>query len=243
MTLACDCHVRLWSPAPGPELTHYQETAGALGLGRMVFVAPDSRRAGDVSLSRLLRHHARTARGVAQVGPLTPEATLEQLHLEGVRGLRLVVPSGADPLATGEDVLDLAARAARRGCHVELSAPLGVLARMAPVLRALTGVVVIDRIAEARPELGLDQPGLDEVLDLLAAGRVWVKLAGLVDRAALPILRALIATDIDHLVWGSNWPDDGAASLALLAEACGDAESLARILERNPAVLYGFALA
>ncbi len=206
----------------------------------MVFVAPDSVRAGHGSLARLLRHRERTARGVTRVSPLAPEATLEQLQLEGVRGLRLVVPDGADPRATGEDVLELAARAMRRGCHVELSAPLPLLAVLAPVLHAADGLVVIDRIAEVRPDLGLDQPGLNEVLDLLAAGRVWVKLAGMADRAALPMLRALIATNIERLVWGSNWPDDGAASMALLAEACGDADGLARILEDNPAVLYGF---
>ena len=226
--------------APGPELSNYLEAARGLGLRRMVFVAPDSRHASEGSMERVLRHRERTARGVARVSPLIPEATLEQLQLEGVRGLRLVVADDADPIATGEDLMDLAARAARRGCHVELSAAPELLALLAPVLHGLDGAVVIDRIADFAPALGLEQPGLTELLDLLAAGRVWVKLVGIADRAALPMLRAMIATGPDQLVWGSNWPEDAALSLEVLAEACGDAETLSRVLQENPARLYGF---
>ncbi len=240
MSLACDCHVRLWTLAPGPELSHYQEAARAWGMGRSVFVAPDVLRADQGSMARLLRHRERTARGVARVSPLTTEATLEEMRLEGVRGLRLVVRDGDDPIATGEDLLDLAFRAARRGCHVELSAPVGMLALLAPVLHSQPGAVVIDRLREVRVELGLEQPGLSEVLELLAAGRVWVKLVGFADRAALPLLRAVMGTNGERLIWGSNWPEDGAESLAVLAEACGDGDALGRILERNPAVLYRF---
>ena len=246
---ACDCHARLWNPGSAAERALYDETAAAQGLERVVFVHPDGQRPDHGPLTDLLKTRRDSARGVARVSLLTPDSTIEQMQLDGVRGLRLVFSEDADPSAAAGELVELTWRAARRRCHVELDAPAGLLAALAPAIRDAPCVMVIDRMAGVRARLGLDQIGVDDILDLLAAGRVWVKLTGAEALAqasgdgwaGLAIMRALIATNADCLVWGSEWPGDAASALEVLVEACGDAGVLRRILVANPARLYGFS--
>jgi predicted TIM-barrel fold metal-dependent hydrolase len=245
---ACDCHARLWNPGSAAELALYDDTAQPLGLQRVVFVQPDGQRPDHTPLTSLLRSRRHNARGVARVSLLTPEATLEQMRLDGVRGLRLTLAADTDPTAAAGELVELTARAARRRCHVELDAPSDLLAALVPAIRDAECVVLIDRMADARAERGLNQPGLDDILDLLAAGRVWVKLNGAEKLAydtgdgwaALPFMRALIATNADQLVWGSDWPGDSASALEVVTEAAETPAQLRRILVDNPARLYGF---
>lgn len=247
----CDCHARLWNPESDGERVLYDDVARELGLQRVVLVQPDGQRPDPDPLLRLLKSNPTQARGVARVSLLTTEATLEEMRLAGVRGLRLSFGADADPSAASGELFELARRAARRSCHVELSAPAHLLAALAPMIRDCDGLVVIDRMAGAQAGLGLDQIGVDDVLDLLAAGRVWVKLTGSEALAAaandgwagLPIMRALIATNVDCLVWGSDWPGDAASALEVLTQACESPAVLHRILVENPARLYGFEAA
>lgn len=245
----CDCHVTLTADAIGP--AGYVAFARPLGLGRVVLVQAGPIASERQRLMDTLAAQRDVARGVAFVSLITPEATLEQLNLLGVRGMVLRV-SAADSSDAGSMLIELSRRGVgrRRNWHVQIEAPATVLAALAPVMRDTDTPVVISHMAGAKAGLGLGQPGLDEVLDLLAAGRVWVKLSGITQvgtrqqawRDALPIMRALIATNHEHLVWGSNWPhhgpDDGL--LALLTEAAGDDGVLHRILVDNPKRLYDF---
>jgi predicted TIM-barrel fold metal-dependent hydrolase len=108
---------------------------------------------------------------------------------------------------------------------------------------------------------------LRTLLELLATGRVWLKLSAFyrasndaprhADLAALA--RTLIATRPQRLLWGSDWPHTGGgrdrdpariepfrqvdlpASLLALQSWVPDAAVLHRILVSNPAELYGFA--
>lgn len=245
----CDCHVRLTADAIGP--SGYVAFARPLGLGRAVLV-----QAGPIASERqllmdTLAAHRDITRGVAFVSLITPEATLEQLNLLGVRGMALRF-STADLADAGDMLTELSRRGLgrRRNWHVQIEAPTTVLAALAPAMRNAGTAIVIGHMAGAKAILGLGQPGLDEVFELLAAGRVWVKLSAIAEvgtrqqawRDALPIMRALISTNHEQLVWGSNWPHHGAddGMLALLGEAVGDDAVLHRILVDNPARLYDF---
>jgi predicted TIM-barrel fold metal-dependent hydrolase len=156
----------------------------------------------------------------------------------------------------------------QRPWHLQIYARLSVIAPLKPLLSALPVPVVFDHFAGARASLGPDQPGFDEVLDLLRSGRAWVKMSGAYrasDRApdypdVLPLARALVATNPERLVWGSDWPhpdstprpdrkptdlapaqdiDDGRL-LALMAEWVPDRATRDRILVDNPKRLYDF---
>ena len=96
-------------------------------------------------------------------------------------------------------------------------------------------------------------PAWGVVMDLLEAGRGWVKLSSpySLDQddplRVRDLARALVAAASERLVWGSNWPHpnatrmpDDAALLDALAEWAPDAAVRRAILVENPARLYGF---
>ena len=98
------------------------------------------------------------------------------------------------------------------------------------------------------------------LLELLAAGRAWVKLSGgyivsptgsVEDPALDGLARSFIAAAPERVVWGSDWPHasasaghqampDDARQMERLAEWAGDGGQLNTILVDNPARLYGF---
>lgn len=246
----CDCHVTLTRAIAGED--GYGVFADRLGFDRAVLIQAGPDFTERQRLIDTLTAHRSRARGVAAVSLITPDATLDQLHLLGVRGMAIDL-SGETPGDAGVLLVEMAARGLRRAhWHVELDLPPALLAAIAPAIALCETPVVISHMAGANAGLGSSQPGLDETLDLLAAGRVWVKLSAITAvgtrarawRDALPIMRALIGTNDEQLVWGSNWPNHGPddAALSLLAEAARDEAVLRRILVENPARLYDFPL-
>ncbi len=222
----CDCQVA----PPGP------------GAGRFVVVQTEPGEGARDAMLATLQRQPVMARGVAMVSLITPEATLEQMALTGVRGLRLAPDPRMGPDAAIDTLGETALRAARRGWLVELDAPMAFISAMRGAIGEAPAPVVLTGLASSGHAVGLEQPGLDTVLELLAAGRVWVKLCGSNGRGhALAVLRALMSTNANQLVWGSNWPTSPAdAGLEQLAAAAYDRTTLIRILRDNPAQLYGF---
>ena len=111
------------------------------------------------------------------------------------------------------------------------------------------------------------QPGFASLLELVRAGKAYVKLSGahhISNRApdfpdAAPLAQALIGANPDRVLWGTNWPhpdssgrrpaqevspfvavDDGRLFNELPKWAL-DAAVRRKILVDNPARLYGFA--
>jgi predicted TIM-barrel fold metal-dependent hydrolase len=77
---------------------------------------------------------------------------------------------------------------------------------------------VFDHFAGALAELGVEQPGFADVLELVRSGKAYVKIgpdrawAYPVGRTApdyagiVPLAKALIAANPDRIVWGTDWP-------------------------------------
>jgi predicted TIM-barrel fold metal-dependent hydrolase len=115
--------------------------------------------------------------------------------------------------------------------------------------------VVIDHMGYPDLKAGPEQQGFRTLLELLLAGRVWVKLSGAyrVDpsvghAAAAPFAKALINAAPDRCLWGTDWPhtqceidppDDGQL-LDQLADWAPDEAQWRAILTDNPTRLYGF---
>ena len=91
---------------------------------------------------------------------------------------------------------------------------------------------------------------------LLADGKAWVKLSGAYRVTVAgppyddvePVARRLIATALERVVWGTDWPhpahygpmpNDGDL-LDLAARWCGGEAGLQALLAGNAARLYGF---
>jgi predicted TIM-barrel fold metal-dependent hydrolase len=92
---------------------------------------------------------------------------------------------------------------------------------------------------------------------MLAEGQAWTKISG-ADRLSGtgtpyedvdPLAKAVIAANIERIVWGADWPhiayfdkpvpDDGDL-LNLLARWLPDAAARRKVLVDNPATLYGW---
>ena len=280
---ACDCHMhvfgpaalyppaaaRVYTPLPAP-LSAWRDVAGRLGLSRVVFVQPSAYGTDNRAMLDALRDMGADGRGVAVIADATDRAALEAMAQAGVRGIRLNMKTHGedDTRALRQRFARAAERIGPLGWHIQIFADLPMIAAIADMIRTSPVPVVLDHMGGARGAHGLGQDGFGTLLELVGAGRCWVKLSGayrVSDREpdfadATPIARALVQANPERMVWGTDWPHIGShaatphqdappviyrdldtgALLNLLAEAAGDEATLARILVGNPARLYGF---
>jgi len=279
--LACDSHMHVFGPParfPGVPSSSYapraaplaawRMAAGAIGLQRLVIVQPSVYGTDNGCTLEAMREAGDAARGIAAIDDMTSEATLHELDAAGFRGVRLnpKAVGARDTDALRSLIARTAARIAPLGWHIQLYAEPDQIAAIADTIRTAPAPIVLDHMGGARP--GDEANTLRPVLDLLSAGRCWVKLSGAyrVSRQAsrfddsTPVARALVQANPEQLVWGSDWPHtashggrprgdapqiefkdlDEAELLGLLAQAAGDHATFVRILVSNPARLYGW---
>lgn len=148
------------------------------------------------------------------------------------------------------------ALAREMGWHLDLLAPGWLVLELLPALRDLPVNFVLAHLGLFPAEEGPDQPGFRALLDLMTdgSGHCWVKLSGpyRISREegfadVGPMAQALLAAAPDQVLWGSDfphlsWTGEVCTSdmMALLHRLVPDPVERARVLERNPALLYGF---
>ncbi len=278
---ACDCHTHVFlAPerypfAPGRRYTpteasvaELQALLARLGLGRVVIVQPSVYGTDNTAtLAGIREIGTDRARGIAGIDASTSDEDLRRLARGGFRGIRanLEMDGEADSDRAAAGLRRLADRIAPLGWHIQIYAPLHLIASLSDTLTTLPVPVVLDHFASARAELGPGQPGFAEVLAMVRTGRVHVKLSGAYRASATPpyadvapLARALIAAGPSQLVWGSDWPHpdphgpagsaaadprpglpvDDAGVLGLLDQWTDDPAIKRAILVENPDRLY-----
>lgn len=281
---ACDCHVHVFGP-PGryafaadrvfmPDAATVDDLVGlqvCLGLDRVVIVQASPQGTDNRCLVDALddlRASGRAARGVAVVDERIGDAELQWLHDAGVRGLRVNLQSYGltDPALAARRLEAAAARAAEAGWHVQVYTNLATLAAARQTVMRLRAPLVVDHFALADAAPGTTQPGFADLLAMLSAGQVYVKLSAPYrihrpSRAddARAIARALIDASPGRMLWGTDWPHTGAwpgmprrrdtpepfhpiddgEQLNLFGAWTSERERR-QILVDNPAALYGF---
>ena len=267
---ACDCHMHIYDARyavaavarltpPDALVPAYRSLQAALGLERCVVVTPSTYGLDNgctVDAVRALNDAGTAARGIAVLRSDVDGATLQQLHVAGVRGVRFNQTLGATSL---DDLEPLAERIAPLGWHIELLLPATLWPDIAPRLRALRVPVVFDHFGRL-PHPGAEHPGHRAILDLLETGRAWVKLSGAYlqgvghaawDRDAAAMAKAFLRVASHRLVWGSNWPHPSVHAglheapadvelLELLYRWIPDEAAVKRVLVDNPTILYEF---
>jgi predicted TIM-barrel fold metal-dependent hydrolase len=280
---ACDCHMhifgpadryppaaeRVYTPSPTP-LAAWRAMAARLGFARVVFVQPSAYGTDNRAMLDALKDMGPDGRGIAVLDEAAPQSQLDALAKAGVRGLRLNVKThgDSDTGALRRRVAHWADRIGPLGWHIQVFADLPMVAAIAEVIRTSPVPIVLDHMGGPRAAGGVAQDGFRALLDLLGAGRCWVKLSGayrVSDREpdfadSTPFARALAQANPDQVVWGTDWPHlgnhaaaptsdappaiyrdlDAGALLNLLADAVGTGDPMRRILVENPARLYGF---
>ena len=263
----CDCHLHVFgdrgrypldarrSYTPhAATLADHRAVMAACGIERAVLVQPSVYGTDNACLLDALRDAA--GEGGAYRAVTVPDAAAsddELLAMDalGVRGIRLNVVN--PQVLAVDDAIALCKRMHSRGWHLQVHLKLGddgaaTLARLADRVDV---PIVVDHFG--RPKAGNALPQL--LLDLVASGRVWVKLSAAYRIARPehartdiePFVDALVAANPARLVWGSDWPHTelqatphDADLVDLLVATLPDATTLHRVCVDNPASLYGF---
>jgi predicted TIM-barrel fold metal-dependent hydrolase len=280
---ACDCHTHIFGEPEKypffagrvytPEPASPEEMAAlhkALRVERVVIVTPSVYGPDNSATLFGIRARGPTARGVAVIDGKTPDSDLDVMNQAGIRGIRLNLATGgiSDP-AVGRTRFQTAVdRVKSRNWHIQIFTDLAMISAIKELVAASPVPVVFDHFGGARAELGPEQPGFADLLELVRTGKTYVKISGAYRASNLapdyvdviPLARALIAANSDRIVWGSDWPHPDAVTppgkkptdvTPLLQIDDGrllnqfpvwtpDVAIRKRILVDNPARLYGF---
>lgn len=279
---ACDCHSHIHADERKfPYATNRRYTPPealpedlarmhkALGIGRVVLVNTSIYGSDNSAAAWAMQHWGGNARGVATIEATTGNLELAELWRQGFRGVRLhMLAKQADFDVMKDKFRTTLKQISGSGMHVQMQLALPLLAAMKGELRASNVPLVFEHFALAKPEKGLEQPGLAELLELLASGVAYVKISAayrLSSQAPFfqdmaPIVRAMLDANEDRVIWGSDWPhtdphahaangagevrpylkiDDGAI-FRQVAEWAATERAFTKILSANPARLYGF---
>lgn len=277
---ACDCHTHIhgdpqkFSFFAGrvytPETALPEEMAmlhKALHMQRVVIVTPSVYGTDNSATLYGMKARGADARGVAVIGDKTPESELDAMRRAGVRGIRLNLATGGttDPAVGRQRFQAAAERMKARNWHVQMYTNLGMISAIRDLVAASPVPVVFDHFGGAQPELGVEQPGFAELVELVRSGKAYVKISITAGprkdyTGFVPLAKTLIAANPERILWGTNWPhpnsatppgrkptdltplfqvDDGLV-LNLLPVWAPDAGVRKKILVDNPARLYGF---
>ena len=279
--MRCDSHVHIVGPldrypqvsertytADIASLKQLESVSATRAVRRFVIVQPSFYGTDNGLLLESLDVLAGRGRGVAVVNPeATAARTLSAYAGQGVRGLRLNLYSPLRDKAPLADRFEAVAGIAHEmNWHIEVIAPLKILAENAMLLSRARVPVVIDHYGVF---LGYapEQAEGRALLELLALPHVWIKLSAPYRVSENPLatkpnpawLAAILTAAPERCVWGSDWPHtppheaqmDSAVVLPYRSlryetlvddfiAATGSAELAERVLSDNPAQLYGF---
>jgi predicted TIM-barrel fold metal-dependent hydrolase len=279
---ACDCHTHIHGdPARfpfftgrtyTPEMALPEEMAAlhkALHMQRVVIVTPSVYGTDNAATLYGMQARGADARGVAVIDDQTPDSTLDAMGQVGVRGIRLNLATAgiSDPAVARQRFQAAAERMQRRQWHVQLNTNLAIVTALKDLVAVSPVPVVFDHFGGAKADLGLQQPGFTDLVELVKSGKAYVKISAgyrvstmAPDYADVaPCAQALISANADRIVWGTDWPhptgtppggkptdvtpllqiDDGRL-LNQLPVWAPDPAIRQKILVDNPVRLYGF---
>src|ERR1700716_652191 len=280
---ACDCHTHIHGDLEKfpffagrvytPELASPEEMAAlhqALHIERVVIVTPSVYGPDNSATLFGIKARGATARGVAVIDDRTSESDLDAMNQAGIRAIRLNLATDgvSDPSVGRQRVQAAVERLKHHDWHIQMFTNLAVISAIKDLVAVSAVPVVFDHFGGALGELGPEQPGFADLLELVRSGKAYVKISGAYRASKLgpdypdaaPLARALIAANSDRIIWGTDWPhpdsvtppgrqptevtpllqiDDGRL-LNQLPVWAPDAAIRKKILVDNPAKLYGF---
>lgn len=276
---ACDCHTHVFDPKRfpyAPSRTYSPEPASvkemrvmhrAIHTQRVVIVQPSVYGTDNACTLNGVKQQGSIARAVVVIDEKTPDSALQEMKRAGARGIRLNFANAGqkDPNVARRVFEAAVPRVEPLQWHIQMYTELSIIEAIADQVIDCPVPVVFDHFGGAQAALGVDQPGFGTLLKLVKSGKAYVKISAPYRSSTkapdypdvAPLARALIAANLDRMVWGSDWPHPGppgatAAALSpllqiddgsvfnLLPTWAPDAAQRKTILVDNPARLYGF---
>ncbi|MAN76376.1 MAG: amidohydrolase [Rhizobiales bacterium] len=264
---ACDAHCHVFGPGDifpySSSATYRPEDAPKerlfalhkhLGLSRSVIVQASCHGTDNRAMIDALRAGAGNYRGIAMVERDVTEAELQDLHEAGVRGVRFNFVAHLGDAANQDAVRDIVAKIKPLGWHIVVHFDSHWLKDLAPFLKELDIVTVIDHMGRIDAGAGVGQQAFQLLLELMEDERFWVKVCGSdrLSRSEPPFHKAaeygrlLVEKFPYRVLWGTDWPhpninvnmpDDGEL-VDLLKIIAPTPESLQRLVVDNPTRLY-----
>jgi predicted TIM-barrel fold metal-dependent hydrolase len=280
---AVDCHTHIHADPEKypffagrvytPELASPEEMAAlhkALRIQRVVIVTPSVYGPDNSATLFGMKARGADARGVAVIDDKTSDGDLDAMAQAGIRGIRLNLATGGvnDPNVARARFQAAVDRMKARGWHVQLYTSLPIISSIKDMVLSSPVPIVFDHFGGAQAADGVEQPGFVDLLELVKSGKAYVKISGAYRASKLgpdypnvtPLAQALIATNADRIIWGSDWPHPDSVTpagkkntdvtpLFQIDDGCllnqlpvwePDADIRKKILVDNPAQLYGF---
>ena len=278
---ACDCHVHTFDPQHfpyaasrpyTPEPVSVEELRSlhkALHMSRVIVVQTTVYAADNSGVLDAMKQLGTRTRGVAVIDDKTPNSALDEMDRAGIRGIRLNLETAGqtDPEIGRKRFQAAVERIKGRKWHIQIYARLSVIEGIKDLVAAAPMPVVFDHFGGMQAALGGDQPGLASLMTLIRTGKAYVKISAPYRSSmeapdypdVAPLARALVASNPERILWGSDWPhpglpvpgrsnseitpffqiDDGRV-LNFLPQWVPDSAGRKTILVENPARLYGF---
>ena len=279
---ATDCAVHVFDPGRHPywegrsytpepaTVAELRQVLKALRLDRVVVVQSTPYGTDNACVIASVRELGNRARGVATIDENTPEASLDDMHRAGVRGIRLTLNNVGvtDPPAARQRLKVAIERLrTRRNWSLQITALPATFEALREELQSVPVPLVVDHFGEVRAAEGVEQPGFATIVNLVKSGKAYVKIShadNLARRPDMsdmtPFAMALISANPQRIVWGTAWPHPTAGAVAgrkptdvalhrqaddgrvmnMLPVWVPDAAMRRMILVENPARLYDF---
>ena len=150
-------------------------------------------------------------RGVAVLNPSVSDSDLLDLHVRGVRAVRLNLESSGlrDPGAALRELLAWAERIGALPWHLQVYAAPEVILDVADALPELSVPVVLDHLVAPVAITPDNLQQAERVAGLLETGRVFVKMSApyrLEPSLPQACAELFLRRSPGQVVWGSDWP-------------------------------------
>ena len=265
---AVDAHCHVFGPSPefpfAPERKYTPCNAGKedlfalrdhLGFSRNVIVQATCHGKDNSAMIDACRAGGDRARGIASVGAdITPEE-LAEMHDAGVRGVRFNFVKRLVDATPKEVFIAIAEKIQEFGWSIVVYFEAADLEELAPFLKQLPGIVVVDHIGRPDVTKGVDHPDFARFINLMAENEnIWTKVTcperltatGAPYDDVVPYYQAIVNRFEDRVLWGTDWPhpnmkshmpDDGAL-VDYIPRIARNSEQQYKLLVANPMQLY-----
>jgi predicted TIM-barrel fold metal-dependent hydrolase len=243
---ACDCHAHIFGDPQEfpfatprsytPEIASVEEMRAlhrALHTPRVVIVETSVYGTDGRCTIDAVKQQAPNARGVIAIAENTTNEQLDEIHRDGIRGIRVDLDSGPgvvndfvgatrlpfDPEVARQRVKAAIERIKGRPFHIELSTHLPVIEAIKDEVMASPVPISFNHFGGAQAARGVTQPGFDTLLGLLHSGKAYAKVSGPYRISkqepdypdVTPLAKALIAANPRRVIWGTDWPHPAAS--------------------------------